>query len=105
MATPSQSTAVNATIILSRLDAMLLSIVSSSSVALILLFFILGFICGCCFKQKYDSNKTKTSDDGVSKTETKPYPTVAALYEDILPNLMQQNLEMEQNAAYGSADK
>lgn len=43
------------------------------------------------------------ASDGVNETE--PYPTVTALYEDILPNFTctEQNLEMEQNAAYGSA--
>jgi hypothetical protein len=86
---------------LSKSVVIAISVVSaSSSVALILLFFIFGFICGCCFKQKYSKNKTS---DGVDEIE--PYPKVTALYEDILPNFTctQQNLEMEQNTAYGSA--
>ena len=77
-----------------------IAVVSSSSVVLILLFFIFGFIFGYCFKQKHSR---KMASDGVNETE--PYPTVTALYEDILPNFTctEQNLEMEQNAAYGSA--
>jgi hypothetical protein len=87
---------------LSKSVVIVISVVTSSSVVLILLFFIFGFICGCCFKQKKYS-KNKTSDGDVNEIE--PYPKVTALYEDILPNLTctQQNLEMEQNAAYGSA--
>ena len=74
--------------------------VVSSSLVLILLFFIFGFIGGYCFKQKYSENKASNGVD-----ETEPYPTVTTFYEDILPNFTctQQNLEMEQNAAYSSA--
>ena len=69
---------------------------------LILLFFILGFICGHRFKQK-NANRDKTTNSA-SENQNEPYPTV--LYEDILPGnsgVKEQNLEMEQNTAYGLA--
>ena len=74
-----------------------ISVVSSSSVLLILLFFILGFICGYYFKQKYAKDKTS---DSVSENQAE-LNSSTALYEDILPNTTQKNLEMEQNTAYG----
>ena len=85
---------------LSQSTIIIISVLSSSTATLLILLFIFGLIkiFGYYFKQTYTEDKMSNI---VNEIPTQPYPTV--LYEDIPPNFMQQNLEMEQNTAYGSA--
>ena len=68
----------------------------SSSIVLILLFS--AIICGHHFIKKH-MESDKTSDSKSNNSQSEPNP----LYEDILPRFLSQDLEMQQNTAYGSA--
>ena len=71
------------------------------------LFFIVGYVCGC-FSQKHKQSTAckEISDEIVCPQQSQPKP----VYEDVLPKSMQEvqerdfhDFELKKNVAYGPA--